>query len=52
MAALETGGDFAKYLWKKTKRNNISLVNGKWDAPYQELILGVGIRIIHGLNAV
>lgn len=51
-AALSTGGNFAEIFMEDTKRNSISMVNGKVEKAFSGIDYGVGIRIFNGTNAI
>lgn len=51
-AALETGADFAEIFMEDTKRNQISMVNGKVEHALSGIQFGVGIRLFQGNQAV
>jgi TldD protein len=51
-AALATGGDLAEIFAENTERDTVSMVNGLVEKANWGIEAGVGVRIIHGLNAV
>ena len=50
--ALSTGGDFAEIFEEKTKRESISMLNGKVENVNSGIRRGIGLRIYHGLESV
>lgn len=51
-AALSTGGDFAEIFMERTKKSNISMINGRVEKALSGIDYGVGIRIFNGNNAI
>lgn len=51
-AALGTGADFAEIYMEQTKKNTISVVNGKVEAVQSGLDYGVGIRLFFQNKAI
>ena len=51
-AALATGGDFAEIFMEDTRKNNVSLIDGKLENASTNRIHGAGIRVFNGLNSV
>jgi TldD protein len=51
-AAMETGGDMAEIFAENTERDTVSMVNGLVEKANWGIESGVGVRIIHGTNAV
>ncbi len=51
-AALSTGGDMAEIFAENTERDTVSMVNGLVERANWGIESGVGVRIIHGTNAV
>ncbi|MDD4843984.1 MAG: TldD/PmbA family protein [Anaerotignum sp.] len=52
LAALGTGADFAEIYMEETKRNTLSVVNGKVESAQSGLDYGVGIRLFFGNKAI
>lgn len=51
-AAMATGGDFAEIFMEDTRKNNVSLTDGKLETAAANRIHGAGIRVFNGLNSV
>ncbi|KXL54471.1 metalloprotease TldD [Anaerotignum neopropionicum] len=52
LAALGTGADFAEIYMEETKRNTLSVVNGRVESAQSGLDYGVGIRLFFGNKAI
>lgn len=52
LAALGTGADFAEIYMEQTKRNNLSVVNGKVESALSGLDYGVGVRLFFQNKAI
>lgn len=50
-AALETGGDFAEIFVEDTRRNRLSLIDGRVDSVTSDRVRGAGVRVFLGFSA-
>ncbi len=50
-AALETGGDFSEIFVEDTRRNRLSLIDGRIDSVTSDRAHGAGVRVFDGFSA-
>ena len=50
-AALETGGDFAEIFIEDTRRNRLTLMDGRLDSVTSDRAHGAGVRVFDGFSA-